>query len=246
MTGRTSAGPLLVAEARPAGGAVAARLRVGHGEDPVALLRSAGWRAGNVVEISGTREPHEILVAFESRPAAPGPVPTASIAGVRRDPDLSDADVAAAVEHQRIAAYAVVTSARGVLLTELSDRTNAPGTWTLPGGGIDPAETPEDCVRRELWEETGQRIGTLHPLGVLSRHWIGRAPHGRIEDYHVVGLVYRARCERPGEPVVHDTGGTTESAAWVPVSELGSRSLTQVCHWALRRAGVNVNRPAST
>ena len=44
--------------------------------------------------------------------------------------------------YQRTAAYGVVTSVRGVLLTELSGRTAAPGRWTLPGGGIDPGETP--------------------------------------------------------------------------------------------------------
>ncbi|MER5934909.1 NUDIX domain-containing protein [Streptomyces sp. NPDC002054] len=27
--------------------------------------------------------------------------------------------------------------------------------WVPPGGGIDPGETPEDCVVRELREETG-------------------------------------------------------------------------------------------
>lgn len=35
----------------------------------------------------------------------------------------------------------------------------------LPAGGIDPGESPEEAVQRELQEETGQRAGRLERLG---------------------------------------------------------------------------------
>lgn len=51
-----------------------------------------------------------------------------------------------------------VFAAGHVLLIE---RANMPykGLWTLPGGKIDPGETAEECVVRELWEETGLIVG---------------------------------------------------------------------------------------
>jgi ADP-ribose pyrophosphatase len=37
--------------------------------------------------------------------------------------------------------------------------------WELPAGLVDPGETPLDCCRRELLEETGLTARAIHPLG---------------------------------------------------------------------------------
>lgn len=40
--------------------------------------------------------------------------------------------------------------------------------WTIPGGAIEPKETPADAAVRETWEETGLYVDPLRILGVYG------------------------------------------------------------------------------
>ena len=42
------------------------------------------------------------------------------------------------------------------------------GAWVIPGGAIDPDETPQDAVVREVWEETGLRVEPTRLCGVFG------------------------------------------------------------------------------
>lgn len=127
---------------------------------------------------------------------------------------------------QRIAAYALVSSERGILATQYSARTAVDGRWGMPGGGLDENEEPAAAVLREVYEETAQTVVLADLETVQTSHWVGRNPRGELEDFHAVRLVYLADCPEPTEPHVLDADGTTSAARWVPLAEWTSLNWT--------------------
>ena len=137
-------------------------------------------------------------------------------------------------------------SERGVLGTVNSAATKAPGVWTLPGGGIDAGESPSDAVLREIFEETGQEVVIDRVLTLESEHWIGRTMSGALEDFHALRIIYGATCETPSDPVVHDVGGSTEGAGWVPLRAWRSLHWTNSSRTLLSQFARKLSRPASS
>ena len=203
-----------------------------HGEDPQTGLRSRGVEPLEALRASGSVGTHGLTLEY--RVGAGNGIPLKQRQPQHQrapvDPDLVRRPEETATTHQRVAVYAVVRSSRGILLTENSGRTNSPGRWALPGGGMDRGEGPEQSLHREVWEETGQRVVLAGLATVTTQHWVGRAPDGRLEDFHAVRIIYRADCPEPTDPVVHEVEGTTADAAWVPVGQLPLVGLTRT--WA--------------
>ncbi len=160
-------------------------------------------------------------------PLPNGGLPTAARGGTRRAP-TADADVP--VQVQRAGVYVLVTQVDRVLLTRLAA---PPHRWTLPGGGLEHGEDVLDGLRREVWEETGLVVSTTRLLDVGSQHYTGRAPHGRIEDYHAVRILFEGSVAPGSTPRVVEVGGTTDAAAWVPRSDLGGLDLSGLARDAL-------------
>lgn len=121
---------------------------------------------------------------------------------------------------RRAAAYGVCRSADGsVLLTRGSGASAFPGVWSLPGGGIDHGEHPDDAVVREFAEETGLIIRITGVRTVLAD--LARLPDATIE--HTDRIVYDV--EVVGGELTPETAGTTDLVAWVAPADVAARPL---------------------
>lgn len=94
------------------------------------------------------------------------------------------------------------------------------GSWTLPGGEVQPREHPDDAVVRVLFEETGLRATRIGPvLGVYSHVDEGTPERPQTPVQHVA-LVYEV-LEVTGA-LTDEVDGTTDTCEFVdPGAALG-------------------------
>ena len=124
-------------------------------------------------------------------------------------PRFGEAPEAARKYTLRPGAYAILPRGGTLLLT----CQHQPVTEIqLPGGGIDPGESPVAALHREVYEETGWRIAAPRRLGAFRRYVY-------MPEYDLwaekLCTIYLARPVRAlGDPVEPD-----HSVVWLPAAE---------------------------
>lgn len=95
-----------------------------------------------------------------------------------------------------VVACALIDADNRVLIARRPAEKSLGGLWEFPGGKVEPDETPEDCLMRELKEELGVTTwkSCLAPLSFAS--------HG-YADFHLLMPLYVCR-KWEGPMVAHE------------------------------------------
>ena len=85
-----------------------------------------------------------------------------------------------------VAACALVDADGRVLIAQRPRGKQLAGLWEFPGGKVEPGETPEECLIRELREEIGieTKVACLAPLTFASHSY---------DDFHLLMPLYVCR-----------------------------------------------------
>ncbi len=119
-------------------------------------------------------------------------------------------------------AFVLLFDSSGRLLLRYADLP-ARGGWDLPGGHVEPGETPAEAAVRELREETGWRLGesVLTVLGWNRLQLHGPKPDG-FRYPHPIGYMayFTAQLTEPGRPTTPEHDSECSQAAWLTAAEV--------------------------
>ena len=104
------------------------------------------------------------------------------------------------------------------------------GCWSIPGGRVEPGETSQEAVVREVFEETGVRVVVTGVAGYVERP----SPDGgiyEIEDYY-------ARVEPGTDPHALRAGDDADDVGWFPPHRVEELELSTGLARTLREWGV--------
>ena len=121
---------------------------------------------------------------------------------------------------------AVVIDGRGRLLMIKRGHEPGAGLWSIPGGRIEPGETDEEALVREMFEETGLAVEVGRLIGRVQRP----GPNGTVIDIADYAATVTGGTLRPGDDAA--------DARWVDLADLAWLEITEGLIQALTDWGV--------
>ncbi|HWE03686.1 MAG TPA: 8-oxo-dGTP diphosphatase MutT [Tepidisphaeraceae bacterium] len=104
-------------------------------------------------------------------------------------------------------AIAIIQRADKVLISQRLHGAILPDLWEFPGGKVEPNETPEQCLRREIQEELGIDVEIEKPFSTIDHAY----PHLTVRLHPFLCTIGSA------EP----TALASQRLRWVAVGDLG-------------------------
>jgi 8-oxo-dGTP diphosphatase len=121
---------------------------------------------------------------------------------------------------------AVVFDARGRLLMIQRGHDPGAGLWSIPGGRVEPGETDEQALVREMLEETNLQVKVGKLIGRVQREGLG----GAVVDIGDYAATVTGGTLRPGDDAA--------DARWVAASGLARLEVAEGLIEALTEWGV--------
>jgi 8-oxo-dGTP diphosphatase len=70
-----------------------------------------------------------------------------------------------------VACLVLLDQQGAVLTTRRPEGKQLGGLWEFPGGKVEAAESPEEALRREIWEELELRLGDLEAMSPVMHEY---------------------------------------------------------------------------
>lgn len=138
---------------------------------------------------------------------------------------------------QRVIVCPLIQHNGDYLLCKMAaDRGVFPGQWALPGGGMEPGETMEGALRREIREELGAalEIAAIQPWTFRDDIRHKTYPDGTTEEIYMIYLIFD--CISANRAVTFNE--EFDQIAWVSPAALSDMDLNEATRITFAQKGL--------
>jgi 8-oxo-dGTP diphosphatase len=100
-----------------------------------------------------------------------------------------------------MAAICFILDGDQMVVMQQAETSFAAGRWSVVGGKVEPGETPEEGMRREVWEESGLTLTQVRPAGHVLLYDAEAGGVTSLSLFVATGFEGGLRGSEEGEPV---------------------------------------------